>query len=245
MSSALNHGRQAGNGAQALTVLALDTSTIACSVALSHRGSVVEDHRIVPRQHNQLVLPMIDALLQSAGLEPADLDGVAFGCGPGSFTGVRIAAGIAQGISLGIGVRVVPVSSLQVLAQTAAATRPSTAGLLATIQSRPDEVYFGGFRCIDGVCSPVFAEQVVRSVDLTLPREVNSDWCIVGDGARHFADALARQRLHCAADASVLPTAAALLTLALPELMRGRGVDAAHALPVYLDGTRPWRKLGE
>jgi tRNA threonylcarbamoyladenosine biosynthesis protein TsaB len=240
-----DHGRQGAKGAQATTVLALDTSTIACSVALAHRGTVVEDHRVAPRQHNQLVLQMVDALMQSAHLGPADLDAVAFGRGPGSFTGIRIAAGIAQGISLGRGIPVVPVSSLQVLAQTAATTRPDAVGFLATIQSRPDEVYFAGYRCRDGVCLPVIAEQVARSAELTLPPEVNSDWCIVGDGARHFAAVLAQRQLACAMDPSVLPSAAALLTLALPQLMRGGGVDAAHALPVYLDATRPWRKLAD
>jgi len=237
------HGREAPNQAQAPTILALETSTIACSVALSAAGSVSVDHRIAPRQHNQLVLSMIDALLQAAGVEPGDLDAVAFGRGPGSFTGVRIAAGIAQGISLATGIAVVPVSTLRVLALTAAAGSTTPRNVLATITARADEVYFGGYHCVDDVCSSLLGDTVARSAELILPAAVDSDWYVVGDGVRHFDAVLAKRRLKCVTDSTAVPSARALLTLALGELQNGRAVDAAHALPVYLDGIRPWRKL--
>jgi tRNA threonylcarbamoyladenosine biosynthesis protein TsaB len=237
------HGREPPTNAQAPTMLAVETSTIACSVALSVGGSISADHRIAPRQHNQLVLSMIDALLQAAGVAPRDLNAVAFGRGPGSFTGGRIAAGVAQGISLGTGIPVVPVSTLRVLALTSATLRKTPCNVLATITARADEVYFGGYRCVGDESSTLVDDTVARTAELTLPAEVDSDWCVVGDGVRHFEAVLAERHLICPVDAAALPTATALLILALADLRGGGGVDAARALPVYLDGTRPWRKL--
>jgi tRNA threonylcarbamoyladenosine biosynthesis protein TsaB len=224
-------------------VLAIETSTIACSVALSAGGSIRVDHRVAPRQHNQLVLSMIDALLRAAGVAPRELDAVAFGRGPGSFTGVRIAAGIAQGISLGTGIPVVPVSTLRVLALTAARVRKTPCNVLATIRARADEVYFGGYRCTADAASALIDDTVARTADLTLPADVDADWYVVGDGVRHLDAVMTDRNLQCVVDASMLPTADALLTLALADWKNGGGVDAALALPVYLDGTRPWRKL--
>ncbi len=227
-----------------LTVLAIDTSTSACSIAVSVRGCVHEDHRIVPREHNRLVLPMIDDLLRTHGVVRRDLDAVAFGRGPGSFTGVRIAASVAQGISFGLGVPVVPISSLAALARAAATTHAATAAcVLATIRSRPDEIYLGGFRCIDARCDVVIDETIAAGDATELPKAVDSSWWIVGDGVSHFGAAL--DGIGCRVDATALPSAAAVLTLALDAIGRGAFVASADALPVYLQGTRPWRKLAD
>ena len=104
-------------------------------------------------------------------------------------------------------------------------------------------MYYGGYRSIDGICCAVIADCVARASELVLPPALDSNWHVVGDGAGSFVELLARQHVSCAVDATVLPTAAALLTLAKTQLQLGRGVDAARALPVYLDGTGPWRKL--
>src|SRR5262249_31669348 len=151
----IEHGRERAESVQARVVLALETSTAACSVALSIDGRVVVDHRIVPREHNRLILPMIDALLRAHGVARADLDAIAFGRGPGSFPGVRIAASIAQGISLGLDLPVVPVSSLAALAQAAAQTNALArdACVVATIRSRPDEAYVAAYRYDGARCS--------------------------------------------------------------------------------------------
>lgn len=238
-----DHGREPGEAAQAPTVLALETSTAACSVALAVRGAIRADHRIVPREHNRLILPMVDALLRSAGVDRRELDAVAFGRGPGSFTGVRIAAGIAQGISLGLSIPVVLVSSLEALAQAAFAAHPDAHHVLATIRSRPDETYVAGYRLDADRCRVLAPESVAGSTQHRLPECVDSTWWAVGDGVAHFAEGLAA--LGCAVDATLLPTATGVLTLAVRALASGKTVGAADALPVYLQGTRPWRKLAD
>ena len=239
MKSSTNHGRERLDAVQAPTVLALETSATACSVALSVRGAIFDDHRNVPREHNRLILPMVDGLLRACGVERSDLDAVAFGRGPGSFTGVRIAAAVAQGISLGLGIPVVSISSLAALAQTGSTTHPGARYVLATLRSRADEVYVGGYECVAGVCRSYLPEHVARQTDL--PAGVATEWWVVGDGVAHFAESIAR--LRCRVDTSLLPTARALLALAGVAIANGEATTSAEALPVYLQGTQPWRKL--
>ncbi len=222
-------------------MLALETSTAACSVALSVHGVVHVDHRIEPRQHNRLILSMIDALLRSAGVDRRELDAVAFGRGPGSFTGVRIAASIAQGVSLGLSIPVVPVSSLEALAHAARVQHPRARGVLATIRSRADEIYAAGYRFTDRQ-ENVFPESVATATQREMPSCVDSTWCVVGDGIAHFSPSA---ELCCTTDAELLPNASGVLALATQAFADGQTVAAAQALPVYLQGTRPWRKLSD
>jgi tRNA threonylcarbamoyladenosine biosynthesis protein TsaB len=244
VNSESGHGREGSEVAQAPTLLALETSTAACSIALMVRGVVHSDHRIVPREHNRLVLPMIDALLASAGVDRRDLDAIAFGRGPGSFTGVRIAAGIAQGIALGLSLPVIPVSSLAALAQAAFEAHPHARGVLATIRSRADEIYVAGYG--SGADRDVvwIAESVFAATERELPACVDGAWWGVGDGLAHFDPESIATR-GCGVDAAQLPHATGVLALALQALARGETVTAAQALPVYLQGTRPWRKLAD
>jgi len=237
------HGREPVDTAQAPTVLALETSTDACSVALSARGLLFADHRIAPREHNRLILPMVDALLRSARVERRELDAVALGRGPGSFTGVRIAAGIAQGIALGLRIPVVPVSSLAALACAAGAAYPNVSCVLATIRSRTDEIYVGGYRIDGDRCEAIVPESVWTASRRDVPVGIDSTWAVVGDGVAHFAGSLAE--LGCSFDASLRPTASGVLRLAMRAVANGEGVEPAEALPVYLQGTRQWRKLAD
>jgi tRNA threonylcarbamoyladenosine biosynthesis protein TsaB len=235
------HGRERLDAVQAPAILALETSTAACSVALSAHDTILEDHRIVPREHNRLILPMVDALLNTAGIDRADLTAVAFGRGPGSFTGVRIAAGVAQGVSLGLGIPVVSISSLAALAQATLSRHPNAHYVLATLRSRADEVYVGGYENVSGHCRSCLPESVVNAHDL--PGGVDAGWWVVGDAVAHFEASIAARGCH--ADAGLLPTARAVLTLAQTAITNGDTDAPADALPVYLQGTRPWRKIGD
>lgn len=203
------------------------------------RGAIVEDHRIVAREHNRLILSMVDALMDGAGCKRGDLDAVAFGRGPGSFTGVRIAAAVAQGVGLGLGIPVVSISSLAALAQAASAIHPNVRYVLATLRSRADEVYLGGFECVAGSCRSCTPETVTTEHDL--PAGVDSNWWVVGDAVAHFQASITARG--CRIDAALLPTARAVLVLAAGALADGDVVASADALPVYLQGTRPWRKI--
>jgi len=143
-------------------ILAIDTSTHACSCALNSHGEIDELFELIPRQHAAKLLPMISALLESHGAGFKDLDAVAYGQGPGSFTGLRIAAGVAQGIALGAELPVVPVSSLASLALQMR-TEVAEGLVFSTLDARIDEVYWGFYRLAnntvellgqEGLCKP-------------------------------------------------------------------------------------------
>ena len=143
-----------------MNILALDTSTEACSVALSAMDEVRVDFRIMPRGHARHILAMVDAVLAEAGLTPADLDVVAYGRGPGSFTGVRIGTGVAQGIAFGADLPVAAISTLAALAQ-GAVRRHGASRILAAIDARMGEVYWAGFEVDEnGLVREVLAEAV-------------------------------------------------------------------------------------
>ena len=143
-----------------MNLLAIETSTDACSVALLAKGDTLLDHRVEPRRHGQLVLPMIDALLAEAALPRGALDGIAFGRGPGSFTGVRVAASVTQGIALGLDIGVVGVSTLGCIAEGCRRELGDTCVGVA-LDARLDEIYWGAFvASSDGVMTSVLEERV-------------------------------------------------------------------------------------
>ena len=143
-----------------MNLLAIETSTDACSVALLSGGGTLLDHRVEPRRHAQLVLPMIDALLAEAALPRGALDGIAFGRGPGSFTGVRVAAAVTQGIALGLDIGVVGVSTLGCIAEGCRRELGDTCVGVA-LDARLDEIYWGAFvASLDGIMTSVLEERV-------------------------------------------------------------------------------------
>jgi tRNA threonylcarbamoyladenosine biosynthesis protein TsaB len=228
-------------------LLGIETSTDACSVAISVNGHVEEDHRIVPRQHNALVLECIDGLVRRLNIELEDLDALAFGRGPGSFTGLRIAAGVIQGLALARGLPVISISTLQTLAASAARVRPQAGGYVCVLRARLGELYVGSYAAaVPGTSEargPVETQPdvLVREEDLQLPEAAASDWILVGtaDGLSDLP-VLSGAGLEAAADP--YPHAGALLEMALPRWAAGEGVPAADALPVYLQTELPWRK---
>ena len=215
-----------------MKVLALDTATEACSAALLCGGSVYERHDIAPRRHAELVLPMVDAVLTQAGLGLADLDAIAFGRGPGAFTGVRIAAGVTQGLALGAGLPVIPVSSLAALVQPALG---KAAIVLPAIDARMGEVYWAAYETAqDGLAKLVSEEQVTSPDAVRAPADepvfgVGSGW---GTYRERLENAL-NGKIN-GIDPDRYPLAKDMLPLAVREYNAGRCVSAEQALPVYL-----------
>jgi tRNA threonylcarbamoyladenosine biosynthesis protein TsaB len=160
-------------------LLAIETSEEACSAALLHGDERLELFVIEPRRHSELILPMVDQLLSESGLARGALDAIAFGRGPGSFTGVRIATAVAQGIGFGLDIPVIPVSTLQALAQ--GACRESGASrVLAAMDARMQEVYWGAFVLAGDTMQLIDDELVTAPSDVPVPRDAG--WTAVGSG---------------------------------------------------------------
>lgn len=217
-----------------MKLLALDTATDACSAAAYGDGLVHECFELAPRRHAQLLLSMVDEVLARAGWDLSDLDAVAFGRGPGSFTGVRIATSTAQGLAFGAELPVVPVSSLGALAQAAFGIHGARR-CAAAFDARMNEVYFGAFEIdADGTARPVTQERVCAPEEV--PSLDGDDWIGVGSGwAVHEARLKARlgeriQKIH----AATYPRARDVAVQAAAGLRRGEAVSAEAALPVYL-----------
>lgn len=231
-----DRGREVEYNAGYMKILALDTATEACSAALLHSDSVYERHEIAPRRHAELILPMVDSVLAESGLGLGDLDAIAFGRGPGAFTGVRIAAGVTQGLVLGTGLPVIPISSLAALAQGAAISADTqSAILLPAIDARLGEIYWS--TCVTGqggLVNQVSEEQVTSPEAIQVPAGktvfgVGSGW---GTYREHLEGILDGQL--AGVDPERYPLANDMLPLAVREYIAGRCVSAQQAIPVYL-----------
>ena len=216
-----------------LRMLAIDTSTEACSAALLWSdGEMRQRFVVTERGHADLILPMIDELLAEAGCKLKDLDGLAFGRGPGGFTGLRIAAGVIQGLAYGAGLRVAPVSSLAAVAFLPSA--PSS-GVLVCNDARMNEVYWGCYRFDpDAPCVPiVLAAEAVGPEDSVLPAPTVTRFA--GNGIARYPALQARlESAGLSYCTGVYPRADAIARLGEQMLQQGDGVDAAEALPVYI-----------
>jgi tRNA threonylcarbamoyladenosine biosynthesis protein TsaB len=215
-----------------MNVLALDAATEACSAALLAGGEVSERFEVIGRGHAERLLPMADELLREAGLTTADLDGVAFGRGPGGFTGLRIAAGIAQGLAAGSRRPVVPVSNLAAIA-AAAARGSGHPQVLVCMDARMGQVYWAAFDCSGDRPRVQGGERLSHPVEVEPPH--GARWFGAGHGLAAYPEIA--QRLGDAlmgVDAALLPRAADIARIGARELEAGGGVAAAQALPVYL-----------
>lgn len=213
-----------------MRLLAFETSTEACSVAVFVDGQVHERFEIAPRRHTELALPWAQALLAEAGMSRSQLDAIAVGRGPGAFTGVRLAIAIAQGIALGLDRPVLPVSTLAALAMRADGERR-----IAAIDARMGEVYLGAFACeADGGLRALADEIVVAPAAAALPD--GSGWHGAGTGFA-AADGALRARFGdrlVAVDAAALPHAADVAALAALAFARGEALAPERIEPAYL-----------
>jgi len=223
-----------------MKILAIDTAEDACSAALLVDGQASGRFEIAPRRHSELILPMMDDLLTEAGLLLGQLDAIAFGRGPGSFTGVRIAAAVAQGAAFAADLPVAPVSTLLALAEGARRTR-GTSRVLAALDARMGEVYWSAVD-LDAVDGAAAEEHVVPPDRVPLP--AGARWTGAGSGWASYRGIL-EQRLEIVPDA-VLPDlrvdALDVAVLGAAACRAGRLVAAEHALPVYLRDEVAWKK---
>jgi len=216
-----------------MKILAIETATEACSAALWIDGALTSRFEVAPREHTRLILPMMDELLAEAGVGLADLDALAFGRGPGAFTGVRIAAAVIQGAAFGAELPVVPVSTLAALAQQGLdADAPR---VLAALDARMGEVYWGAFEAdAEGLAVAVGAEQVITPEAVPVPE--GQGWRGVGSGWGTYEQIL-RERLGDRVgdvDPAAYPGAVEVARLAVRDFAAGLAVSAEQALPVYL-----------
>lgn len=215
-------------------ILAVETATTACSAALAIDGDIEERYALAPRQHATLILPMIESLLVEAGIAAGDLDVIAFGRGPGSFTGVRIAASIVQGIAFAAGRPVLPVSTLAALALGGQRVTGQQR-ILAALDARKHEVYWGRYRRNDGGTLDLQGAEVVCAPGaVAVP--ATGEWLGVGSGWQGYGPALLQRLGDCVVRVlpDLEPRAADVARLAVDAFGRGQVLTPEQALPVYL-----------
>ena len=245
-----------------LTLLALDTSTEACSVALLYNGEKTYLNELAQRTHAKRILPMVDEILTDSGLKLNQLDALAFGRGPGSFTGVRVGAAIAQGLALGADLPVIPISNLTAMAQ-AAFELYQAENVAAAIDARMNEVYFSQLvrekKCTDfgqffiwknlipeQVCSPEKAlVQLANSTALNITTSTalniaTSTALRVGTGWNAYAQFATKGLTGSDIE---LPDARYMLELARVEWLQQKMISALEIEPIYLRNEVTWKKL--
>ncbi len=216
-----------------MNLLAIDTSTDFCSVAASCGEALFSRHERAGQRQAERILDIVDQVLVEARLEFAQIHGIAYGAGPGSFTGLRIAAGVTQGLALARGLRVVGVGTLLALAEEAA---DGAAGgrIIACLDAHRGEVYHAAYRRAGDGWEEVSAPGLYRPE--AVPVASGEDWTGCGDGFAAYRERLGTRLGRCVSSIrpEATPTARAVLKLAIPRFAAGEAEDAAAAVPVYL-----------
>jgi tRNA threonylcarbamoyladenosine biosynthesis protein TsaB len=212
-----------------MKLLALDTSTEYLSLAIQVDEHIFTHHQEAGAMASQLILPSIQALLSEAKLTLADLDGIAFGAGPGAFTGVRIACGVAQGLAFGADLPVVGINTLSIVAEASGADK-----VIVCQDARMGEVYHAAYQKIAGDWNEV-AATIVCKPEL-VPAIPGQGWVGAGSGWKVYGDILqqsyAQNTIETLPDLS--PVATAILTLAMPIFEAGHAKSASEATPIYI-----------
>lgn len=232
------------------TILALDTTTDTCSVALTLSGTIEQSLTIAAREHTQRLLPMVEALMTKTGVSLKELEAIAYGCGPGSFTGLRICLSTAQGLAYGADLPLVPVSSLFAMAQGAVRLKsfPSEQNTLIVpaIDARMDEIYWSIYRmdamgqlqqlCEEQVSSPETCRQAIASLG-------HEGLCGVGSAWHYSSLQSSLQGIdHVDVDHEFTPQAYDIAELALDMFNSGDTIQPMDAQPVYLRNEVSWQK---
>lgn len=227
-----------------MRILAIDTATEACSVALWNDGTTFAHFELCPREHTQRILPLVRGALADADVKLTDLDALAFGRGPGSFTGVRIGIGIAQGLALGAELPMIGVSTLATMAQGAWRKTGATR-VLAAIDARMGEVYWAEYqRDADGVWHGEETEAVLKpSAVSERLQQLDGSWAMVGTGWGAWPELAANSPLTLTDGEMLLPTAEDMLPIARQLFAAQKWVAVEQAEPVYLRNEVAWKKL--
>ena len=225
-----------------MNILAIDTSTEACSVALLTNGSCEEVFELIPRQHTERVLPMVDELLKKANLSLSQLDALAFDCGPGSFTGVRVATSVTQGLAFSHSLPVIPVSSLAALAQLAYRLDKKEK-VLSAIDARMNEMYWGCYQLEAGLMRLMGKEKVSPVTKV----EKEGEWHCQGSGWDTFHTELEQSKQVNITSFSLAcyPHAQDIAMLAADLYQQGKMISAEDAKPVYIRDEVTWKKIAD
>ncbi|AMF98716.1 MULTISPECIES: tRNA (adenosine(37)-N6)-threonylcarbamoyltransferase complex dimerization subunit type 1 TsaB [Vibrio] len=225
-------------------ILAIDTATENCSVALLVNDRVISRSEVAPRDHTKKVLPMVDEVLKEAGLTLQDLDALAFGRGPGSFTGVRIGIGIAQGLAFGADLPMIGVSTLAAMAQASYRLHGAT-DVAVAIDARMSEVYWARYtRQENGEWAGVDAECVIPPARLAEEAQADDKtWTKAGTGWDAYQEDLGKLPLNLTSGDVLYPDSQDIVILAEQELKKGNTVPVEESSPVYLRDNVTWKKL--
>lgn len=223
-----------------MKILAIDTATEACSVALLNQEHCNEIFEIIPRQHTERVLPMVDEVLKHADLSLSQLDAIAFNSGPGSFTGVRVGTSVAQGLAFSCNKPVIPISSLAALAQLAFRTEQKEK-VLSVIDARMNELYWGCYQLESGLMQLVSEENVSSISNI----RVQGNWHCLGSGWDTYQDELNQSLLVNIASSKTesFPHAQDVAMLAVELYTQGKVISAEDASPNYIRNEVTWKKL--
>jgi tRNA threonylcarbamoyladenosine biosynthesis protein TsaB len=211
------------------TILALETSTELASVALLVNQRLFSRDAAPVQTHSQTLLPLVQSLLAEAGIALADCDAIAFGAGPGSFTGVRTACGAVQGLAFGARLPVVPIITLEAMAQ-ACLERTGAADVLCILDARMAEVYWAQYRHGADGWYTVIAPALAKPADVVPQGPVLA----CGNGLAAYAEAFGASDVIARGEPGIMPHAAQVATLAAQRFLRGETLDAASAQPLYL-----------
>lgn len=224
-------------------ILSLDTSTEACSVALKLDDEVLENFQLQPRKHTQLLLPMVEEILSEAGVKLQQLDAIAFANGPGSFTGLRIATGVTQGLAFGADLPVIPVTTLETMAFTLFRERYAHY-IISSLDARMGEVYWAAYHWNGNGFDCVAQPEVIAPDQVSLVNPVeDADWVGAGNGWQlldQFSPVM--QGLVQQTYPELLPQAGDIARLAELYWQQGKTVSAEDAIPVYLRDNVAFKK---
>lgn len=227
-----------------MNYLAIDASTEACSVALQYQGKVFSEFELCPQSHSLRLLPLVDKMLKAANCQLSDLDGLIYGQGPGSFTGVRIGIGVAQGLAFSANLPVVGVSTLQAMAQQAFKKTECTQVLVA-IDARMAEVYNGYFILNDiQIMESALPESVLPPAQLTSHyQNLTLPVYGAGTGWDAYTEDLDTLKINSGSPDILFPDAKSMLLIGQQKFIQGEGKSAEEAQPVYVRDTVSWKKL--